>query len=81
MLLKSRKLSGRQLISTLHGNVKNSEEILTLTNYGIMLKLQEKRIELVSPDFTTLRDGKDNTVPQIAAINSITITSGGYEDE
>lgn len=40
-----------------------------------------KRIELVSPDFTALRDGKDNTVPQIAAINSITITSGGYEDE
>lgn len=40
-----------------------------------------KRIELVSPVFTTLRDGKDNTVPQIAAINSITITNGGYEDE
>lgn len=40
-----------------------------------------KRIELLSPNFTTLRDGKDNTVPQIAAINTITITSGGYEDE
>ncbi len=34
-------VGGRQLISTLHGNVKNSEEILTLTNYGNMLKLQE----------------------------------------
>ncbi len=40
-----------------------------------------KRIELLSPNFTTLRDGKDNTVPQIATINTITITSGGYEDE
>lgn len=40
-----------------------------------------KRIELVSPGFETLRDGGDNLVPQIAAINDITIINGGYEDE
>lgn len=40
-----------------------------------------KRIELTSPTFTALRDGKDNTVPQVAAIGAVTITNGGYEDE
>lgn len=40
-----------------------------------------KRIELTSPAFTILRDGKDKTVPQVAAVNTITITNGGYEDE
>jgi len=40
-----------------------------------------KRIELASPAFTVLRDGKDKTVPQVAAVGSVTITNGGYEDE
>ena len=40
-----------------------------------------KRIELTSPAFTVLRDGKDKTVPQVAAVGTVTITNGGYEDE
>lgn len=40
-----------------------------------------KRIELTAPAFTVLRDGRDKTVPQIAAIGTVTITNGGYEDE
>ena len=40
-----------------------------------------KRITLTEPAFTVLRDGKDNTVPQVAKIGNITITNGGYEDE
>ncbi len=40
-----------------------------------------KRIELTSPVFTALRDGKDKTVPQVAAVGAVTITNGGYEDE
>ncbi|MGD9567513.1 MAG: baseplate J/gp47 family protein [Sedimentibacter sp.] len=40
-----------------------------------------KRIELVEPVFTVLRDGSDNSIPQVAAIGNISITSGGYEDE
>lgn len=40
-----------------------------------------KRIILTEPAFTVLRDGKDNTVPQVAKIGDITITNGGYEDE
>lgn len=40
-----------------------------------------KRLVLTSPSFTSLRDGKDNTVPQIASIGDVNITNGGYEDE
>ncbi len=40
-----------------------------------------KRIELVSPGFTPLRDGSDDTAPQIAVANAITIVNGGIEDD
>ena len=40
-----------------------------------------KRIELTAPAFTTLRDGKDGTVPQVARAGTVTITNGGYENE
>jgi len=41
-----------------------------------------KRIELNSPAFTPLRDGRDNTVPQVAAVGTVVnIVNGGYEDE
>lgn len=40
-----------------------------------------KRVAITAPEFTPLRDGKDKTVPQVARVRSITVTSGGYEDE
>jgi len=40
-----------------------------------------KRISLNSPVYTSLRNGKDGTVPQVAKVGTITINSGGYEDE
>lgn len=40
-----------------------------------------KRISLNSPVYTSLRNGKDGTVPQVANVGTITINSGGYEDE
>lgn len=40
-----------------------------------------KRIVLTSPSFTALRDGSDNTVPQVALLGTKSITDGGYEDE
>jgi len=40
-----------------------------------------KRIVLNEPAFTVLRDGLDNTVPQVAAVANIDIINGGYEDE
>ena len=49
--------------------------------YGRLMKTGIKRLELTSPNFTALRDGRDNTVPQIAAVGTITATNGGYEDE
>lgn len=40
-----------------------------------------KRVEMTAPAYTALRDGKDGTAPQIARVGTVTITSGGYEDE
>lgn len=40
-----------------------------------------KRITLNEPVFTVLRDGLDNTVPQVASVGEIEIINGGYEDE
>ena len=40
-----------------------------------------KRVELTSPAFTPLRDGSDNTVPQVAHAGMVTFTNGGFEDE
>ncbi len=49
--------------------------------YGLLMQTNIKRIALTEPVFTFLRDGKNNTVPQIAVLGSVTVTNGGYEDE
>lgn len=48
---------------------------------GKLMQTGIKRVALTSPVFTTLRDGSDNTAPQVAAVGTITATNGGYEDE
>ncbi len=40
-----------------------------------------KRPEVRAPIFTRLRDGRDNSIPQIAKLRNKSITAGGYEDE
>ena len=40
-----------------------------------------KRVEITSPVFTSLRDGSDRLVPQVAHLGNVTITNGGFEDE
>lgn len=40
-----------------------------------------KRVELTNPEFTSLRDGSDGSVPQVAQIRHVNVTNGGYEDE
>lgn len=40
-----------------------------------------KRIVLSEPAFAKLRSGRDHTVPQVASIGTVSIVSGGYEDE
>jgi phage-related baseplate assembly protein len=48
---------------------------------GLLMQTGIKRAELTYPAFATLRDGSDDTVPQVATVGTITITNGGYEDE
>jgi hypothetical protein len=59
---------------------------------GVLMQAGIKRVELVSPAFTTLRNGTDfdplsstvleDSVPQIASINAAPILiNGGFEDE
>jgi phage-related baseplate assembly protein len=48
---------------------------------SMLMETGIKRVELEEPVFTTLRDGKDNQAPQVAKLGTVTIESGGYEDE
>lgn len=57
---------------------------------GLLMQTGVKRVDLRSPVFTPLQDGKlsiggiypyEKTVPQVAAVGMISIVSGGYEDE
>lgn len=48
---------------------------------NLLMQTGIKRVDLTSPAFTVLRDGDDKTVPQVAALGTVTITNGGYEDE
>ena len=47
----------------------------------LLMQTGIKRVNLVQPVFTVLRDGSDNTVPQLANCQSVSITNGGTEDE
>lgn len=48
---------------------------------GKLMQTGVKRVVLTSPVYTALRDGSDDTVPQVAKVGTITATNGGYEDE
>lgn len=47
----------------------------------LLMQTGIKRVEVTSPEFTSLRDGSDLSAPQVAKVGQITITNGGYEDE
>lgn len=58
--------------------------------YELLMATGVKRIDLRSPSFTVLKDGRlkqgetyalSDTVPQVAAVGTVTVTNGGYEDE
>lgn len=49
--------------------------------HQMLMDAGAKRVEMRSPAFTALRDGKDGRVPQIARAGKVSILSGGYEDE
>lgn len=48
---------------------------------SLLMKTGIKRFEMTAPEYVSLRDGSDNTVPQVAQVGTITITNGGYEDD
>lgn len=48
---------------------------------GLLMQTGIKRVELTSPVFTVLKDGSDNSAPQVAKIGTVTATNGGHEDE
>lgn len=57
---------------------------------GLLMQTGIKRVELRSPTFAALRNGKlelnkqyeyGDTIPQIAAVGRVSAISGGYEDE
>lgn len=65
---------------TVWQNEKLGRDINPSYLLGLLMQTGIKRVELVTPVFTPLRDGSDNTVPQLAAAGTISITPGGYED-
>lgn len=48
---------------------------------GMLMQTGVKRVDVKSPAFTSLHDGSDGYVPQIAKIGTINIVNGGVEDE
>lgn len=56
-------------------DINPSQLIALLMDAGI------KRVDVRSPAFKSMRDGSDNTVPQLAKVGTVTVTNGGYEDE
>lgn len=48
---------------------------------SMLMETGIKRVVLREPAFTSLRDGSGKQAPQVAALGTVTIQSGGYEDE
>ena len=48
---------------------------------SMLMETGIKRVELEEPAFTSLRDGSGTEAPQVAALGTVTVKSGGYEDE
>ncbi len=48
---------------------------------GLLMGTGIKRVAMTSPAFASVRDGKDDLIPQVARVGNIVITNGGYEDD
>lgn len=48
---------------------------------SMLMETGIKRVVLREPAFTSLRDGSGTQAPQVASLGTVTIQSGGYEDE
>ncbi len=51
--------------------------------HGLLMQTGIKRVVIAEPVYTSLRDGRqaENSVPQVAAVGTVSIKSGGWEDE
>lgn len=48
---------------------------------GLLMQTGIKRVELEEPQFTKLRDGKDDAAPQLGVVGEVAVSNGGYEDD
>ncbi|WP_298028687.1 baseplate J/gp47 family protein [uncultured Dysosmobacter sp.] len=48
---------------------------------SMLMQTGIKRVELTEPAFTSLKDGSGTEAPQVAELGTVTVQSGGYEDE
>lgn len=48
---------------------------------SMLMETGVKRVDVKEPAFTALRDGSTKDTPQVAVLGTVTIESGGYEDE
>ncbi len=48
---------------------------------SMLMETGVKRVEVREPAFKKLRDGSGTEAPQVAVLGTVTIQSGGYEDE
>ncbi len=51
--------------------------------HGLLMQTGIKRAVIAEPVYTSLRDGRqaENSVPQVAAVGTVSIKSGGWQDE
>ena len=49
--------------------------------HDMMMDAGIKRVVITEPVFTKLSDGSTGSTPQVASVNEVTVTNGGYEDE
>lgn len=49
--------------------------------HSLLMQTGIKRAEIAAPAFVRLSDGRDNSTPQVAALGSLQLKNGGFEDE
>lgn len=49
--------------------------------HSLLMQAGIKRAEIAAPSFMPLRDGRDDSMPQLAVVGNINLKNGGFEDE
>ncbi len=48
---------------------------------SLLMATGVKRVAVTSPAYQALRDGRNDTIPQVAVLGEKTVTNGGFEDD